>query len=297
MPDTLALRHTDRAHGMPLGEVGVGWRPSVAGLLTELAASGRLRFSEVVAENVDPTVVPDELASLVRSGVTVVPHGVTLGLAGAEVPSRARLQRLAQLADVLGAPLVSEHVAFVRAGQDAADLHGDVLEAGHLVPPPRTRQSVDVLVDNVIRAQDELDVPLALENVAATLRWPEDTLDEPDFLTELVERTGCLLVLDVANLHATCQPTGADAHALLRRMPLHHVAYVHVAGGVVRDGIYHDSHAHPIVAEVVALLTDLVGLLGPAHPPVLLERDSDVTPRTVSAELDVVRRAVGGTTA
>ena len=60
----------------------------------------------------------------------------------------------------------------------------------------------------------------------------------------------------------------------------------------MRDGIYRDTLAHPVVPEVAALLTDLVELLGPDHPPVLLERDSDVTPGTVSAELAVVRRAV-----
>lgn len=276
---------------LPLGTVGVAWRPSVADLLHSMALEGWLRFSEVVAENLDPAALPDALVALRGAGVTVVPHGVTLGLAGAHLPDRVRLHHLAALATALGAPLVSEHVALVRAGGDPAGLHGDVLEAGHLVPPPRTAESLDVLVDNVARAQDALGLPLALENVAATLRWPEDTLDEPDFLGALVERTGWL-VLDVANLHASCQPVGADGHALLRRMPLEHVAYVHVAGGEVRDGIYHDSHAHPVVPEVAALLTDLVGLLGPAHPPVLLERDSDVTPATVRAELAVVQESV-----
>ena len=53
------------------------------------------------------------------------------------------------------------------------------------------REALDVLVENVRAAQDALPVPLALENVAATLAWPEDELDEPDFLTELVARTGC----------------------------------------------------------------------------------------------------------
>lgn len=271
--------------------VGVAWRPAVAPLLAELAAAGELGFSEVVAENLDPAAVPPALEHLLAAGVTLVPHGVTLGLAGAGLPDPARLARLAGLARRLEAPLASEHVALVRAGTQAGGLHADVLEAGHLVPPARTRDGLDVLCDNVSRAQDAVGVPLALENVAATLRWPEDELDEPAFLAELVARTGCRLVLDVANLHATCSAAGTDAHAQLAALPLAAVAYVHVAGGVERDGIYHDTHAHPVPAVVADLLADLVARL-PAPVPVLLERDSDVTAAAVTADLAVVRAAV-----
>ncbi len=272
--------------------VGVAWRPAVADLLAELGRSGELTFTEVVAENVvDPAAPPAALAALAAADVTVVPHGVTLGLAGAELPRPHLLGRLAALAERFDSPFVSEHVAFVRAGGDDGGLHADVLEAGHLVPPPRTRECLEVLCDNVVRAQDALPVPLACENIAATLRWPEDELDEPAFLTALVERTGCLLVLDVANLYGTCSAAGTDPHAQLRRLPLERVAYVHIAGGVARDGIYLDTHAHPVIEPVADLLADLVSLA--PHPvPVLLERDSAVTADAVTADLAVVRAAV-----
>lgn len=70
------------------------------------------------------------------------------------------------------------------------------------MPVPRTRDALDVLVDNVRTAQATLPVPLALENIAALLEWPRGELSEGQFLAELVERTDCLLLIDVANLHA-----------------------------------------------------------------------------------------------
>lgn len=270
--------------------VGVGWRPALAGLL----ADGAVRFTEVVAENVDPAAPPEPLTALVAAGVTVVPHGVELGLAGAAPPDPRRLARLAALANALDAPLVSEHVAFVRAASGPGELHGDVLEAGHLVPAPRTRDALAVLCDNVRRAQDVLPVPLALENIAATLRWPEDEYSEPDFLAELTERTGCLLLLDVANLYATASAHGGDPHALLHRMPLDRIGYVHVAGGEVREGLYVDTHAHPIRPPVLDLLADLVSTLGADHPPLLIERDDDIRPADVARELELVRDTVAG---
>ncbi len=277
--------------------VGVAWRPPLATWLLDRAqdAPHPLRFSEVVAENVSPATIPADLVALVDSGAAVVPHGVGLGLAGADLPDAGRLAHLAELVVALRAPLVSEHVAFVRAGKPGPDeLHGDVLEAGHLVPAPRTREALDVLVENVRAAQDALPVPLALENVAATLAWPEDELDEPDFLTELVARTGCWVLLDVANLYATCQVHGGDPHALLARMPLERVAYAHVAGGQVQHGVYLDTHAHPVPEPVLDLVSDLRERTGAGGPPLLLERDEDVSVQTVAPELAALRARVHG---
>ncbi|WP_237448458.1 DUF692 domain-containing protein [Nocardioides flavescens] len=279
--------------------VGAGWRTPVAGLLADRARAGRLGFVEVVAENVEPTAPPAAVVALHDAGLPVVTHGVTLGLAGAERPDAGRLARLAAVAGTVGSPLVSEHAAFVRAAGSADALHGDVLEAGHLLPPPRTRDALAVLVDNVREAQAQLPVPLALENVAALVSWPEDELDEPAFLTGLVERTGCGLVLDVANLFASATARGTDPLAELRRFPLEAVSYVHVAGGTWEDGLYLDTHAHPVPDPVLALLTTLVAAYGEARlplPGVMLERDSDVSPATVGPELDRVEGALASAT-
>lgn len=270
--------------------VAVAWRPAIAELLQTYAASGRLGFTEVVAENTDPAQIPQAVRDL---GVPVIAHGVTLGLAGADRPATDRLTRLAELADALGSPFVSEHVAFVRASDSPDPLHGDVLEAGHLLPPPRTQDSLDVLVDNIRIAQDQLPVPLAVENIAATFGWPEDTIDEPDFLSELVERTGVRLVLDVANLYASAVARGSDPAADLARFPLDAVAYMHVAGGVEREGLYLDTHAHPMPPPVLSLLAAAVeAYAGRRLPGIMLERDTDVSPETVDPEFTKLTEAV-----
>ncbi len=148
---------------------------------------------------------------------------------------------------------------------------------------------MEVIVDNVRIAQADLPVPLALENIAATLRWPESTIDEADFLTEIIERTDCLFLLDVANIYATCSALGGDPHVQLERMPLGRVAYVHVAGGFTdADGTYLDSHGHNMSEPVLELLRHAVELLGPNRPPVLLERDADVSVAVIRSELDRV---------
>lgn len=251
-----------------LAGVGIGWRPELALAIERRSGLG---FVEVVAENVRADQPSRALERLYERGVVVVPHGVSLSLGGAERPDPERLAHLARLAKRFESPLVSEHACFVRAGG---------LDSGHLLPVPRTREALSVLVENVKIAQASLPVPLALENVASLFEWPRAELDEADFLAELVARTGCLLLLDVANLDANARNLGWDPIAFLDRLPLEKVAYVHIAGGVERAGLWHDTHAHSVSPGALELLREVASRVKVAA---LLERD-DHFPK--AAELD-----------
>ncbi|GHC34295.1 hypothetical protein GCM10010507_03800 [Streptomyces cinnamoneus] len=265
---------------------GIGWRPEIA---DDIARLPGVDWVEVVAENLCPGHLPDALQQLRAGGTTVVPHGVSLGLGGADRPELHRLMALADLADALRAPLVTEHIAFVRAG--GALTGSPRTEAGHLLPVPRTRDGLDVLCENVRMAQAALPVPLALENVAAFLTWPGNELTEGQFLAELVERTGVQLLVDVANLHTNHVNRGEDPAAALAELPVEAIAYVHVAGGFERDGLWHDSHAHPVTRPVLDVLAALCDRVDP--PGVLLERDDHFpTADGLAAELDAVRAVV-----
>lgn len=256
---------------------GIGWRSEIAGVVSVVEGLG---FTEVIAESLAPADPPRGVADLRERGVAVVPHGVRLSLGGTDPLDPARVTHLAACAATLGAPLVSEHVAFVRAGGR---------DAGHLLPLPRSREALDVLVANVARTQAELDVPLALEPIAALFDWPDDEYTEGEFLTALLDRTGALLLLDVANVHANAVNRGQDPEAVLASFPLDRIAYVHVAGGDERDGLYHDTHTAPVPDAVLRLLGTVVDRL-PAPPPVMLERDGRYPPAAqLHAELAAIR--------
>ncbi|WP_428986342.1 DUF692 domain-containing protein [Streptomyces camelliae] len=275
-----------RGEAVPRLGTGIGWRPEIADAVERMPG---IDWVEVVAENVCPGHLPESLLRLRERGVTVIPHGVSLGLGGADRPDAGRLTALAERAEALGSPLVTEHIAFVRAG--GALTVSPPLEAGHLLPVPRTRDALDVLCENVRIAQDALPVPLALENIAALFSWPGEELTEGQFLAELVERTGVRLLIDVANLHTNHVNRGEDPARALAELPLEALAYVHVAGGFERDGVWHDSHAHPVPRPVLDILTDLAARTTP--PGVLLERDENFPePAELERELTLIREAV-----
>ncbi|MEV6474965.1 DUF692 domain-containing protein [Streptomyces sp. NPDC051657] len=267
---------------MELG-IGIGWRPEIA---DEVEALTGIDWVEAVAENLCDGHLPDSLVRLRKRGVRVVPHGVALGLGGADRPDPVRLASLAARAELLGTPLVTEHIAFVRAGGPLTA--SPRLEAGHLLPVPRTWDALDVLCENVRIAQDSLPVPLALENIAALITWPGEELTEGQFLAELVERTGVRLLIDVANLHTNHVNLGQDPAKALDELPVEAIAYVHVAGGVERNGVWHDTHAHPVTAPVLQVLAELRSRVDP--PGVLLERDDAFPPGgELAGELDAIR--------
>jgi uncharacterized protein (UPF0276 family) len=275
--------------------LGIGWRPGLAAPIHRLRG---LSFCEVVAENLidhgDRIEVPSELQALIDGGLTAVAHGISLSLGSAEELDRGRLSRLRRVGEAISAPLVSEHIAFVRSGTPAPSgaPHADVLEAGHLLPVPRTRESLLVVADNVRQALDGLEVPLALEPIAALVEWPDAEMSEGEFLAELLDRTGALLVLDVANVYANAVNLGRDPLADLLEFPLERIAYCHIAGGRILDGMYQDTHEDTVPVEVADLAAELIKIVGPI--PLMLERDGNFPPEAaLFAELDALATATG----
>jgi uncharacterized protein (UPF0276 family) len=262
------------------GRLGIGWRPEVA-VMT--AADPALKFIEVTGEHFLHGALPATLDQLADEGRILVPHGISVSLGSAEGVNLEGVKLLERLARRFGSPFVSEHVAFVRAGDR---------EAGHLLPVPRTKGALNVLVENIQKAQELLSVPLALENISALFAWPEADYSDGEFLSELLHRTGCLLLLDTSNVYANARNLGSDAAVFLDQIPLERLAYVHVGGGVEdAEGVYHDSHAHAVTEEALGVLEALCARREP--PAVMLERDDAFpTEAELRGELARIRAAM-----
>jgi len=214
-------------------------RPHVADAILH---ADELDLVEIVADHYlgVPPAVNAELAAL-RERFTIVPHGLDLSLGSAEGVARRYLQRLAALVEVLEPPYWSEHTAFTHAGGRSI---------GHLAPLPFTHEALDVLARNIARVRDAIAVPLILENIACPFDVPFADMDEAEFLHRLVDRTGCGLLLDVANLYYNARNRGLDPLEVLQAYPLHAVVQCHLAGGHRSGGEWIDSHAFDVPEEI-----------------------------------------------
>ena len=207
----------------------------------------------------------------VRADYPLSLHGVGMSLGSCDPPPADHLGRLKSLVDRFEPFVVSEHLSWSRIGDRfLADL----------LPLPMTREALAVMAGNVARAQDHLGRRMLIENPSTYLEFGRVELSEPEFLAELVRRTGCGLLLDVNNLFVCAKNHAFDPRKWLDDFPLEAVEEIHVAGHAVDDADGHpmrvDDHGSPVIEEVWALYRDVIGRRGPV--PTLIERDAKLPP-------------------
>ncbi|PSS58085.1 DUF692 domain-containing protein [Pseudomonas sp. BBP2017] len=196
-------------------------------------------------------------------------HGVSMSLAADQLPDAEHLYRLRALTNRVQPQLLSEHLAW-SAWQ--GQYHPDLL------PFPRSQAALLRIAENIHYAQDILARPLAIENPSHYVHLEGHDFSEIDFLTELAQRTGCSLLLDVNNVHVSAHNMGFEARAYLDAFPAHLISEIHLAGFSqdANSDLLIDSHDTPIAAEVWALYRHLIQRTGPR--PTLIERDDQIPP-------------------
>lgn len=236
-----------------------------------MAASAAGLWFEVHAENY---MVPGgpRLAMLaaLRETRPLSLHGVGLSLGGSERPDVEHLAALKRLVDRFDPWLVSEHLAWSRIGTRCLP---------DLLPVPRTLEALTSVVRNIDIVQQAIGRAILIENPAHYMRIDAD-LSEPDFLAELVQRSGCGLLIDVNNVAVAAHNLGYQAEAYLAALPHRAIGEIHIAGHSADSDpaadLLIDSHDAPVSERVWQLLETLLDLTGPR--PVLLERDGNVPP-------------------
>jgi uncharacterized protein (UPF0276 family) len=163
-----------------------------------------------------------------------------------------------------------------------------MLHASDLLPIPFTHESLDLLCTNVQRVQDRLRRPLLVENLSAYLSYAQADYSEAEFLSALVTRSGCQLLLDVNNvfvntLNALNSSLGAprdraralrEAIAFLDALPKDSVGEMHLAGHCELDDIVIDDHGSAVCDEVWQIYAHAVRRFGRA--PALIEWDTAI---------------------
>lgn len=236
-------------------------------------------FVEVISENfmVDGGR-PLRILEQVRAKLPVILHGVSMSIGSAHGLDRDHLTRLRRLADRIEPLWVSDHLCWTRTS--AHNSHD-------LLPMPLTRDALDLVCDNIDRAQEGLGRALLFENPSSYLSFPQDEFTEWQFLTEMSRRTGCYLLLDVNNIYVSASNHGFDPLDYLAGIPADRVRQVHLAGHTPGE-IVIDTHDRPVCDAVWALFARAMALLGPVA--VMIERDDAIPPLAeLLAELDQAR--------
>jgi uncharacterized protein (UPF0276 family) len=231
-------------------------------------------FLEITADHyLEAPPEKEKELDLLADHFVLIPHGLNLSLGSAEGLDENYLRKIAALVKRINPPWWSEHLAFTRAGG---------VEIGHLAPLPFTREAVETLCRNIKETRRWIDAPLILENITYVVEMPGAEMNEAEFLSQVLQRTDCGLLLDVTNLYTNAVNHGYDAHAFLEQLPLERVVQLHFVGGHWHHNVLIDSHSRPTPPEVWELMNDVA-----ARAPVkgvILERDEDLPPFAELAE-------------
>ena len=126
----------------------------------------------------------------------------------------------------------------------------------------------------------ELGRQVLLENPSSYLCYNESLWHEAEFLSEVIHRSACGLLLDVNNVFVSARNLRFDADDYLSRLPMDAVGEIHIAGHTVnrhdRETLLIDSHDEPIADTVWALFGEVLKQV--LHCPVLIERDGNLPP-------------------
>jgi uncharacterized protein (UPF0276 family) len=228
-------------------------------------------FFEVHAENyMGEGGPPHRYLAEIRDRYPLSLHGVGLSI-GADRPlDRDHLMRLKHLLDCYEPGLLSEHLAW--STHDTAYLND-------LLPVPYTAETLARVSGHIDEVQETLNRRMLLENPSTYLAFAESTYSEIDFISEIVRRTGCGLLLDVNNVHVSSTNQEWDPIAYIDSYPLDSVQEIHLAGHTQESDdkgrpLVIDTHDRPVDEIVWHLFAHAIGCTGPL--PTLIERDADV---------------------
>ncbi len=254
----------------PMDRVGIGYKPRYYDDL--IGNHESVGWLEIHAENYMVAGGPKRaMLESLKERYPISCHGVGLSI-GADSPlNHAHLTRLKSLQDWLQPTLFSEHLAWSSHGRN---YYNDLL------PVAYTDATLGRVVEHLDQLQQILGRQVLLENPSSYLCFTESLWHEAEFLSEVIHRSACGLLLDVNNVFVSASNLHFDIGDYLSRLPLDAVGEIHLAGHTVnqadRETLLIDSHDEPIADKVWLLFNEVLQHFHCC--PVLIERDGKLPP-------------------
>jgi uncharacterized protein len=180
---------------------------------------------------------------------------------------RSHLKRIRMLIDFIKPVFVSGHLAWSTHGNEYLN---------DLLPLPYTEETFQIVCTHVDEVQNTLGRPYLIENPASYVGFHCSTIEETEFLHELVQRTGCRLLLDVSNVVVSAHNMRFDPHQYIDDFPADAIAEMHLGGFTPEDELWIDTHAAAIAERSWDLYAYALRRFG--SRPTLIEWDNDIPP-------------------
>ncbi len=254
--------------GLP-ARAGLGLKPQH--FQEVLATRPDLGFFEVHAENYMVAGGPfHHYLGRIREHYALSLHGVGLSIGSDSGLDPEHIARLAALIERYQPQSFSEHLAWSSHG---GSFFNDLL------PVPYNESTLNRVCAHVDQVQSQLQRRILIENPSTYVEFDASTLSEAEFLSALVQRSGCGLLLDVNNAYLSCVNHHRDPYQLINALPLAQVDEIHLAGFAVDTDaagapLLIDSHGTAVHEQVWQLYAHALEHIGPVAT--LIERDNNI---------------------
>lgn len=268
MPATTQLSPTDFTQKSELSissRLGIGLRaPHIEELLARPTA---ISWVEVHNENwlTEDGPIAEQLQEI-RANFDLSLHGVGLSLGSATPICAAHLRRIKALHDRCQPIFISEHICWSAI---------DGKHSNDLLPLPYNQESLDLLTARIDQVQQSLGRTLLIENISSYCQFQESTMPEWAFISELVERADCGLLLDFNNVYVNACNHDFEVHAYFSAIPWSKVQEVHLAGYELHGNILVDTHGREVQSGVWDLFQRYHSNLN-ADTKILIEWDNQL---------------------
>lgn len=196
----------------------------------------------------------------------IVMHGVSLSIGTVDPLNSEYLAKLKKLIKWAQPLWISDHLCWT--GVAHKNTHD-------LLPVPYTDAALKHIVQRLKEVQDYLEMNIALENPSTYLEFKNSQMAEAEFIAQMVEKSGCELLLDVNNVYVTCFNHGLDPQVYLDSLPLNKVKQIHLSGHSNKGTHIIDTHDDHVIDEVWNLYKYVVNKAG-RTPNTMIEWDDNI---------------------
>ncbi len=222
-------------------------------------------------------LIPRQLAA-VRHYYPLSFHCVGMSLGGVDALDMQYLATIKRMIAEYNPVQISDHLCFTQHGEH---------HFNDLLPIPYTNESLNHVSGRIDEVQNYLGTKILVENVSTYLQFESSEMNEAEFMSELVSRTGCGILLDINNAYVNEFNHGYNAKEFIDTIPVEHVGEVHLAGFEDKQDYLIDAHTNRVSKPVWDLFEYYLQLGHSA--PVLIEWNNDIP--VLDVLLDEMTRA------
>lgn len=201
----------------------------------------------------------------IREHYPIVLHGVSMSIGSTDPLDFDYLKKLKTLVAEVQPEWISDHFCWTAVGD---------INSHDLLPMPYNEEAIDHLVDRISQVQDFMGRQILFENVSSYLTYKNSEMEEWEFISEIVKRADCKMLLDINNIYVSSRNHGFSPQEFLNNIDPNCVQQFHLAGHEDCGDYVIDTHDHDVPDPVWDLYADALKRFGPVSA--MIERDDNI---------------------